>query len=183
VPIGGPCPYAAFDIAWDPAGGDGPRTGELLVAGDTVLTAYWNRPEETAARIVADGGARYYRTGDYVYGNARGELVFVGRRDRQVKVGGRRVQLDEIEAAFRRHWPALEVACTLLRRDGAEPLIVAAVVGDPVPDAETVRAAAADSLPLYMMPERIAALEALPRNERGKIDYPRLALLLAEDVR
>jgi amino acid adenylation domain-containing protein len=183
VPIGGPCPYAEFDIAWDPAGGDGPRTGELLVAGDTVLTAYWNRPEETAARIVADGGARYYRTGDYVYGNARGELVFVGRRDRQVKVGGRRVQLDEIEAAFRRHWPALEVACTLLRRDGAEPLIVAAVVGDPVPDAETVRAAAADSLPLYMMPERIAALEALPRNERGKIDYPRLALLLAEDVR
>ncbi len=178
VPIGGPCPYASFDIAWDAPGGDSPRTGELLVAGETVLTAYRNRPEDTAARIVAIGGVRHYRTGDYVFANARGALVFVGRRDRQVKLQGRRIQLDEIEAAFRRHLPGLEVACTLLPRDDGEPLIAAAVVGSPVPDPDTVREAAADSLPLYMMPERIVALDALPRTERGKIDYPRLATLL-----
>jgi len=179
VPIGRPCPYAALDIAWDPPGGDGPRTGELLVAGDTVLTAYRNRPDDTAARIVAIGGVRRYRTGDYVFENGRGELVFIGRRDRQVKVQGRRIQLDEIEAAFRRHLPALEVACLLLRPDGAAPLIAAAVVGEPVPDPEAIRAAAADSLPLYMMPERIVPVAALPRNARGKVDYPRLAALLA----
>ena len=106
VPIGQPCPYAAFDFAWDPPGGDGARNGELLVAGETVLSAYWNRPEDTAARIVEADGDRYYRTGDYVYCNARGELVFIGRRDRQVKIGGRRVQLDEIEAALRKHLPS-----------------------------------------------------------------------------
>jgi amino acid adenylation domain-containing protein len=180
IPIGQPCPYAAFDVAWDAAGtDDGPRTGELLVAGDTVLTAYWNRPEETAARIVEADGRRYYRTGDYAYANARGDLVFVGRRDRQVKVGGRRIQLDEIEAALRKHLPDIEVACTLLRPEGAEPVIAAAIVGEPVPDVATIRAAAADSLPLFMMPERIVAMDTLPRNERGKIDYPRLTVLLA----
>jgi amino acid adenylation domain-containing protein len=179
VPIGRPCPYAAFEIVWDMAGGDGPRTGELLVAGDTVLTAYWNRPEDTAARIIEDGGRRYYRTGDYVYADAQGALVFVGRRDRQVKVGGRRVQLDEIEAALRKHLPELEVACTLVRPAGAEPVIAAAIVGDTAPDAEAIRDAASASLPLYMMPERIVAMATLPRNERGKIDYPRLAALLS----
>lgn len=179
VPIGGPCPYASFDIAWDPPGGNGPRTGELLVAGDTVLTAYRNRAEDTAARIVDIGGIRHYRTGDYVFENARGQLVFVGRRDRQVKVGGRRIQLDEIEAAFARHLPGLEVACTLLHRDRGEPVIAAAIAGAPVADADALREAVAASLPLYMMPERIVPLDALPRNERGKIDYPRLATLLA----
>jgi amino acid adenylation domain-containing protein len=179
IPIGQPCPYSDLDFAWDAAGGEGPRTGELLVAGDTVLSAYWNRPEDTAARIVEADGDRYYRTGDYVYGNARGELVFIGRRDRQVKIGGRRVQLDEIEAALRKHLPALEVACTLVKSNGAEPVIAAAIVGEPVPDADTIREAAADSLPLYMMPERVVAMAALPRNERGKIDYPRLTEMLS----
>ncbi len=179
IPIGRPCSYAAIDFAWDVADGDGPRTGELLVTGDTVLTAYWNRPEDTASRVVEADGDRYYRTGDYVYGNARGELVFIGRRDRQVKIGGRRVQLDEIEAALRKHLPSLEVACALLKANGAEPVIAAAIVGALAPDADAIRAAAADSLPLYMMPERIVAMDALPRNERGKIDYPRLTEMLA----
>lgn len=182
IPIGQPCPYAEVDFAWDAAGAEGIRTGELLVGGDTVLTAYWNRPEDTAARIVEQDGERYYRTGDYVHGNARGDLVFIGRRDRQVKIGGRRVQLDEIEAALRKHLPQFEVACTLLRPAGAEPLIAAALVGAPAPDAAAIREAAADSLPLYMMPERIVAMAALPRNERGKIDYPRLTEMLGEQA-
>jgi acyl-CoA synthetase (AMP-forming)/AMP-acid ligase II len=57
-------------------------------------------------------------------------------------------------------------------------VIAAAIVGEPVPDADAIREAAADSLPLYMMPERIVAIAALPRNERGKIDYPRLTEML-----
>lgn len=184
VPIGRACPYASFAVAWDEPGESGtPRTGELLVAGDTVLTAYWNRPDETAARIAEIDGVRHYRTGDYVIENARGELVFIGRRDRQVKLGGRRVQLDEIEAGFRKHLPALEVACILVRDDGEEASVAAAVVGEPVPDIDAVRAVMADTLPLWMMPERIVALSALPRNERGKVDYPRLATLLEGDAR
>jgi amino acid adenylation domain-containing protein len=179
VPIGAPCPYASVTIAWDdPGDADGPRTGELLVAGETVLTAYWNRPEETAARIVVVDGIRHYRTGDFVSVNPGGELVFVGRRDRQVKLGGRRVQLDEIEAGFRRHLPALEVACVLVRSDGQPASVAAAIVGEPVPDIDTIREALADALPLWMMPERIVALPALPRNNRGKVDYPRIAALV-----
>ena len=179
IPIGTPCPFARFDYAWDAVtAGASQRTGELLVAGDTVLSGYWNRPEETAAATRDQNGERYYRTGDFVHFNQRGDLVFIGRRDRQVKVHGRRVQLDEIEAALRKHLPEFEVACTLLKPNGAEPIIAAAIVGEPTPDADTVREAAADSLPLFMMPERIVAMDALPRNERGKIDYPRLTTML-----
>jgi len=180
IPIGKPCPYSRFDYAWDENGNGGPRSAELLVAGDTVLTGYWNRPEDTAARIIELGGVRHYRTGDFAHFNERGDLVFIGRRDRQVKVQGRRVQLDEIEAALRKHLPQFEVACALLKPNGAEPVIAVAIVGEPTPDADAVRDAAADSLPLFMMPERIVGMDALPRNERGKIDYPKLTTMLLE---
>ena len=98
-----------------------------------------------------------------------------------MKVHGRRVQLDEIEAALRKHLPAFEVACTLLKPNGAEPVIAAAIVGQPTPDADTLREAAANSLPLFMMPERIVAMDALPRNERGKIDYDALTRVLSAE--
>ena len=58
-------------------------------------------------------------------------------------------------------------------------MIAAAIVGEPTPDADAIRAAAANSLPLYMMPERIVAMTALPRNARGKVDYPRLTDMLS----
>ncbi|MCB1499377.1 MAG: amino acid adenylation domain-containing protein [Bauldia sp.] len=180
IPIGRPCPYARFDYAWEASTGSDLRTGELLVAGDTVLSGYWRRPEETSERIVVRDGERFYRTGDYVHFNERGDLVFIGRRDRQVKIHGRRVQLDEIEAAIRRRLPGVEVACTLLKQNGADPVIAAGVVGEPAPDVDLIRDVTSDSLPLFMMPERVVAMAALPRNERGKIDYPRLAIMLAE---
>ncbi len=183
IPIGAPCPYARVAFDWDAPPADGPRTGALLVAGRTVMTGYWNRVAETAAATAIDEtGARFYRTGDFVIRNMRGELVFIGRRDRQVKVNGRRVQLDEIEVALRKYLPDVEVACVLLKPEGSEPVIAAAIVGGPAPDAETIRNVAADTLPLFMMPERILALPAMPLNERGKVDYPRLTRLLAGEL-
>jgi amino acid adenylation domain-containing protein len=180
IPIGKACPYARLTIAWDEPAASAPRTGELLVGGATAMAGYWNRPAENAAAFVEIDGMRHYRTGDYVYENAAGRLVFIGRRDRQVKVHGRRVQLDEIEAALRTSLPGIEVACAVVSPDGAAPVIAAAVAGEPAPDAAAIRLAAADRLPLFMMPERVKAVPALPRNERGKIDYARLAALLAE---
>jgi amino acid adenylation domain-containing protein len=182
IPIGRPCPYTRLTFVWDAAQGPGPRAGELLVAGGTVMSGYWNRQGETdRAMLAGDNGETYYRTGDFVYLNDRQDLVFLGRRDRQVKVHGRRVQLDEIEVTLQKHLSNSEIACILIKPDGRDPVVVAAIVGEATPDADHIRTVVADHLPLFMMPERIFAIDALPRNERGKIDYASLARILSEE--
>jgi acyl-CoA synthetase len=125
-------------------------------------------------------GVRYYRTGDFVHRNHEGDLVFDGRRDRQVKVQGRRIQLDEIESTLQKHLANAEIACTLIRCDGADPFIVAAIAGMGASEnGDDFKRLVEDQLPLFMLPEWIFAIDTLPRNERGKIDYDALARILS----
>jgi amino acid adenylation domain-containing protein len=183
IPIGEGCPYAQLSYLWDTSSGSEAEAGELLVAGESLMTGYWNREEATARAMHRDAsGTRFYRTGDFVRRDAQGDLVFLGRRDRQVKVQGRRIQLDEIESTLQKHFASAEIACTLIKEDGAEPFIVAAIAGGVETGTEDeVKRLVEDQLPLFMLPERIFALEALPRNERGKIDYDALARVLTAE--
>jgi acyl-coenzyme A synthetase/AMP-(fatty) acid ligase len=183
IPIGQACPYAQLSYFWDAPRESGAAAGELLVAGESLMTGYWNREEATARAMYRDAsGTSFYRTGDFVSRNAQGELVFLGRRDRQVKVQGRRIQLDEIESTLQKHFASAEIACTLIKEDGAEPFIVAAIAGvDAAGNGDDIKRLVEDQLPLFMLPERIFALDALPRNERGKIDYDALARVLSAE--
>ena len=184
IPIGKACSYAQLSYLWD-APQPSAEAGELLVAGDSLMTGYWNRSEATERAMYRDAsGTRFYRTGDFVRHNAQGDLMFLGRRDRQVKVQGRRIQLDEIESTLQKHFSSAEIACTLIKQDGADPFIVAAIAGADKPgNGDEVRRLVEDQLPLFMCPERIFALEALPRNERGKIDYDALTRVLSAEYR
>ena len=76
--------------------------GELWIGGAGVAAGYFNDPERSAAQFVTRGGERWYRTGDIGCYWPDGTLVFLGRRDTQVKVGGYRIELGEIEAALAR---------------------------------------------------------------------------------
>jgi amino acid adenylation domain-containing protein len=89
--------------------------GELYLGGEQVARGYLNRPELNSAGFMPDRfagtpGARMYRTGDWVRRLPDGELDFVGRRDRQVQIRGRRVELGEIEHVLHCH-PSVRQAC------------------------------------------------------------------------
>ncbi len=180
VPIGQPCPYARVRL--EPAADDpgvGPAASLLLVAGDSLMSGYWNRPEETARAFaeIDEGGrpARYYRTGDRVVRGPGGELLFVGRADRQVKRRGYRIELGEIEAALGTH-PGLADVAVIAAGDGSGR--VAAFVrprGEGSPDELELRAHCALLLPPYMIPDRFLVVAEMPRGDRGKIDYHALA--------
>jgi amino acid adenylation domain-containing protein len=174
VPIGRPYPglhalVVDERLAEVPDG----EAGELCVAGPQTTPGYWRAPELTAQRYVERHGRTYYRTGDLVR-HLNGQYVCLGRNDQQVKVGGHRVELGEIEAVLRRAG-ALEAVC-LLWPD--EQTITAVVSGAADPDA--LAGACAAGLPAYMVPKSVQVIEEMPVNANGKVDRAALRARLEE---
>ena len=151
-------------------------SGELYIGGAGLARGYLGRPELTAERFIADPfsttpGARLYRTGDRVRWRADGQLEFLGRLDRQIKLRGFRIELGELEAALLA-LPSVAAGVVLLREDApGQSRLVAYVVarGDRVAPAE-LRRELARTLPEYMLPTVFVLLEALPLTPNGKID-------------
>ncbi len=151
--------------------------GELFLGGASVARDYLQRPDLTAERFVPDPfsaqpGARLYRTGDLVRWLDDGALEFLGRTDLQVKIRGFRVEPGEVEIHLAQH-PQVREALVLAHRDaGGDNQLVAYVTareGQAI-EAEALRAALARSLPGYMVPSHVIALDAFPLTPNGKID-------------
>jgi amino acid adenylation domain-containing protein len=161
------------------------RDGEIgmLYAGGLGLAVdYAGDPDRSAEQFVSDPqrpGARLYRTGDLVRRRPDGNLDFVGRQDRQVKVDGKRVELGEIEEMVR-HCAGVSDAVVMATKGDAGALVLTAYVkpADPrqAPSAVTaVHRQAMHSLPSHMRPSRIVALDEFPLTANGKIDQSLLA--------
>jgi amino acid adenylation domain-containing protein len=149
--------------------------GELYVGGDGLGPGYVGRPGLTATRYLPEPGSvagqRMYRTGDLVRALPGGALVFCGRRDRQVKLRGYRIELEEVEATLAGCPGMSACAVELVPGPGGQPQLAAWVAGA---GADEVRAHAAASLPAYMVPASITVLERLPVTAGGKVDREQL---------
>ncbi len=161
--------------------------GELVIAGSGVALGYFDRPDLTHEKFVTaylgDRESQIYRTGDLARVDENGDIEFVGRVDRQVKVNGKRIELDEIEEALRRDARVAD-AVTLLETDPAGRKHIVAFVR-PVQDAAadgasgTRRDAILDAyrarMPEHMVPNETFVVDAYPLSANGKVD--RSALL------
>ncbi|MEM9493170.1 MAG: amino acid adenylation domain-containing protein, partial [Myxococcota bacterium] len=152
--------------------------GELCLGGAAVARGYLGRPGLTAERFVPNplsdrAGERLYRTGDRVRWRDDGQLEYLGRLDRQVKVRGYRIELGEIEATLNRD-PGVRESVVICRelKPGDRRLFayVTAQPGHEL-DIEALRAAARDRLPAYMVPTAFVTLDEMPLNQSGKIDH------------
>jgi len=149
--------------------------GELFAGGAGVALGYWNRPDLTAEKFVLRGEARLYRTGDRVTRRPDGNIEFLGRVDRQVKINGKRVELDEIEAALRR-MPAVEDGAVICPPGeiGARKIHAYITVRGSDVQLGELRAVLQRDLPDYMVPATFTVLDALPLSPTGKIDRAKL---------
>jgi len=161
-PIGRACPFA--DVVVDPA------TGELLAGGESLMSGYWNQPDDNARAFVSRDGRLYYRTGDRVQPGANGNLRFAGRLDRQVKRSGYRIELGEIEAALSKHPAILEVG-VVATHHADRGVLITAFAGTGSSGSLSlleVKAHCAATLPPYMVPDRVRFLEAVPRGRGAR---------------
>lgn len=153
--------------------------GELVISGENVMQGYWNLAERTAQGFFgdgADGGERWYRTGDVVTEDRDGVFTFVGRRDRMVKRRGYRIELGEVEAGLYRHPHIREAAVIALAdADGATRIRAFVAMNDGAKGSVLeMKRFAATALPAYMTPDIYTFVDELPKTSTDKVDYQRL---------
>lgn len=154
--------------------------GEIVIGGTCVTYGYYNDPERTAAAFVQNPLNPYYRetvyrTGDMGKRNENGELLFLGRKDTQIKLKGHRIELGEIESAAASFDGVSLCVCLFIREKERLELLYCgtALEGD-------VSRYLKERLPKYMLPSAVTCLKAMPFTDNGKIDRKKLKEMLAD---
>jgi len=175
IPIGRPFPN--FEVFALNEKGEAVRRpgeiGELHVCSATVALGYWRDTEKTATSFVENPlrpwPGRVYRTGDLVTFDEDGNLLILGRRDRQVKSRGYRIQIDEIDLVLNSHPEVREATVVDISDEVLGSRILAFVQAGNLSGLDLLDFCSR-SLPPYMLPETIHFLEEFPRTATGKVD-------------
>lgn len=156
------------------------KIGEICILGQCLSYGYYNNLEKTTESFVQNPNnpfwdERMYRTGDLAYENEQGDMIFVGRKDFQIKKLGHRIELGEIENVILSIEGIESVCCVYLEKS---ELIIVDYVGN-VNDKLLV-SNVKERLPRYMWPDRYINIDKMPMNMNGKIDRLKLKEMYTE---
>lgn len=169
LPIGMPCEHMdIFVLNEHDQLVNGAEIGELCGRGPSLSSGYYNNPKETAKAFTQNPlNPNYqeviYRSGDLVRYNENGELIYVSRKDSQIKYKGNRIELGEIESAVSA-LEGVERNCCLYDGKKIGLFYVGAIKEN------ELKQGLGEFLPQYMIPKIIKKLEQIPVNINGKID-------------
>lgn len=185
IPIGFPCRNTDIILLNEENGEARPdEVAELCVRGTSLAMGYYNDPEKTSLAFIQNPLNKsypeiIYRTGDLVLKNERGELIFKGRKDTQIKHLGYRIEMGEIEHILINSLKIIDNGCVVYDYNRKELVLIYESVEN-ISFAE-IRKALSTVLPKYMIPGGFKKMDALPRNANGKIDRFALNLLVNKD--
>lgn len=186
IPIGRPC--RNVDVLVLNESGEPSRAGEvgeLHIRGTSLAFGYWKDPDRTDEVFIQNPLHRHfpekvYRTGDLVKVNERGELLFLGRKDSQIKYSGYRIELGEIESAA---MGLDEISQAVALFDAERNQIVLIYIsGAARLEEAALRQQLAARLPRYMVPALLKEVDAMPLTPTGKVDKLTLRTLLAPSL-
>ncbi|GFN16130.1 nonribosomal peptide synthase [Aspergillus tubingensis] len=169
--------------------------GELVIGGPIVGGGYLDRPEQTAQSFISDipwskRPGTYYKTGDLARQNSDGSIVYMGRKDTQVKIRGQRVELGEIEHLAQEIWSNITPIAEVVTKGDRDPILVL-FVGPIAPGsniasddedllmkpdtqiwerARNIQCTLREVLPRYMIPDVFVPIQRLPLMPSGKVD-------------
>ncbi|RDU24661.1 non-ribosomal peptide synthetase [Anaerosacchariphilus polymeriproducens] len=185
VPIGGPISNTQLYVLNSqmrvlPIG----VTGELYIGGAGVSDGYHNRHELTKRNFIHnpfdhdEKFCRLYRSGDLVKYQEDGNLIYMGRKDHQIKLRGFRIEIGEIENAIR-EYEAINTVAVLVKGSHVDDKQLVAFVslksGFDDTCVDSIKNYLKERLPYYMVPAVLKVLDALPYNKNGKIDRKELS--------
>ena len=176
IPVGRPFPNTGILLLTEDNKEAAPgELGEICIKGTCLTMGYYRMPEKTAECFVQNPlndayPELIYRTGDLGRYNERGELVFVSRKDYQIKHMGHRIELQEIEVVAAMH-PETAQACAIY--DKEKDKIILYYTG--TAESGDLTAFLKEKLPRYMLPNRMERLERMPLTPNGKVDRKALA--------
>ena len=182
LPIGGPCKNTKVLILNDDdkAAALG-EIGELCILGSGVALGYWNSHEVTE-KVFTDNPLnpffkeKMYRTGDLVFMNDEGRIIFLGRKDSQIKHKGNRIEMGEIETAAK-SINGIKNACLLYNKEEQEIVMFVTLTVPELTD-KRINRELLKLVPRYMLPDRIIIMDDFPLNPNGKIDRPLLKTMI-----
>lgn len=143
--------------------------GELCLCGEQLTPGYWKNDKENAEKFFEKDGKRYYRSGDICYYAKDGNLMYVSRKDFQVKINGFRVELGEIENRYAAiSGGKYSVVLPYTNQQGNTELAI--VIEGKEYDYKEHQMALANALPAYEVPARWLFIRSIPLNQNGKVD-------------
>ncbi|WP_162183659.1 amino acid adenylation domain-containing protein [Wocania ichthyoenteri] len=162
------------------------KEGLLVVRSATMMKGYWNNTPLTESSLYKEKIAPgfeyiYYRTGDLVKLNKNNELLFLGRKDRQIKFRGYRIEIDEIENILIKNEAVIEVAVVLTESSNNKEKELSATVllhKDMHISLEDLKTHCKKHLPIYAVPTNILILKTFPRTSSGKIDRKKIEKII-----
>lgn len=161
------------------------QTGELYIGGDGVSNGYYKRNEITSERFIdnpVNPGEIIYKTGDLAKIDDKGDLIYLGRLDNQVKYHGYRIELEEIEKVIQEKLN-LDKAVAVLRKDSlGEDSLYAFIQSKSEIEIEKELVTLGKFLPHYMLPGEIISLTTFPLTANKKINRKILVSLPIEDI-
>ncbi len=147
--------------------------GKLYLSGSGVANGYLNRKEQTQEKFTEDPfvkGERMYDTGDLAKWLPNGNIEFLGRKDKQIKLRGHRIELGEIESQITCYSDDINQAVVTIKEKGKEKLLVAYVVCDIPLNKIEIRDYLVNNIPSYMIPSHFVEIDKVPLTPNGKIN-------------
>ncbi|MBA2711519.1 MAG: amino acid adenylation domain-containing protein [Tatlockia sp.] len=150
--------------------------GELYLGGAGLARGYFQNESLTRERFIANPfctGESIYKTGDKVVALPNGELLFLGRNDRQLKIRGFRVELDEMERLILTH-PQISQAVIVAKEGAGDKQLIAYCVLSSETSLERLWQELRQKMPANLLPTKISIIDAIPLTANGKLDLTRL---------
>ena len=165
----------SFNEVWDD------ETGELYIGGVGVATGYMNNEKLSREKFVfiPERMDRFYRTGDIVKRNLNGDLIYVGRKDNQVKIRGHRIELEEVET-YLKSYPDINQAIALQTELNGINIIQCVFTSNVVINKRILFEFFSKHMPKYMIPSKLIQISEFVYTPNGiinrKYDYSSLAV-------
>lgn len=158
--------------------------GRIFIGGRGIAKGYRNNEKETNKKFyfVSSIGKRLYDTGDYGYYSDDGNIIFLGRKDTQVKINGYRIELEEIESILNRYQ---DIRSSVVVPNESKGYLMAAVVTkrkDKKLDICELKKYLGECLPSYMVPAVVEQLDELPMTFNNKIDRKKVGMILKRNI-